>query len=168
MSETPATPLSDQARAVLQALQRMLTEMNFPASVDVSETDDQIALTITSDQPLGLLIGKGGQTLNAIELLVTLIARHQLQTYGKRVVVDAEGYRQRQVGRLEEMAREAAHRALDTGECVPLEPMNARDRRTVHMVTTEIEGIESTSLGEEPYRYIVLCPSGKKPPELEA
>ncbi len=65
--------------------------------------------------------------------------------------MDAEGYRQRQTARLEEIARDAAARVIESGEAVALEPMNARDRRTVHMVIAEIEGAASYSVGEEPY-----------------
>lgn len=163
MSES--TPLSQQATLAQQTLQEMLRQMQFPApvTVDVEETPEQVTLTMRSEDALGILIGKGGQTLNAIELLVTLITRNTTQSHGKRLVVDAEGYRQQQTGRIEEVARAAAQRVLDSGENVELEPMNARDRRTAHMAIAEMEGVATVSIGEEPYRRLVICLPGQEP-----
>jgi len=155
------TPISDEATTARQVLNDILQQMGFAASVEVEETPEQILLTMTSDRPMGLLIGKGGQTLNAIELLVRTITQTKLHTLGKHVVVDAEGYRARQSERLQDIARQAAEQVLATGEPVPLEPMSPRDRRTVHMTLVEIEGVESTSVGEEPYRHIVVSLPGQ-------
>ena len=161
------SPLSEQAEVTTTALQEMLRQMDFPApvTIDVAETAEQVTLTLHSDYPLGVLIGKGGQTLNAIELLVSLIARHKTGVYGKRLVLDAEGYREKQSGRVEEIAREAAYRVLDTGENVVLDPMHARDRRIAHMAALEIDGVVTTSIGEEPYRRIVISLPGQEPSE---
>ena len=160
-----ATPIPSQAEIAENVLQEMLRQMDFPApiTIETTETDEQIALALSSDEPLSALIGKGGQTLNAIELLVTLITRAKTGQYGKRMVIDAEGYRQQQSARIEEMAREAAQRVLDTGECVELDPMNARDRRVAHMAIAEIDGVASVSIGEEPHRCLVICLPGQEP-----
>lgn len=167
MSES--TPLSMQAEIARTALQDMLAQMEFPVpvTIELREEPEQIVLSLHSEQPLGLLIGKGGQTLNAIELLITLIARHKTGEYGKRVVIDAEGYRQQQARRIEDVAREAAHQVLETGESVVLEPMNARDRRTAHMAIAEVEGVSTVSVGEEPYRHLVVCLPGQEPVDEE-
>jgi spoIIIJ-associated protein len=158
-------PLSKQAEIAQGVLERMLQEMAFPATVEVVETPDQITLTMVSAESLSLLVGKGGQTLNATELLLTMITRHQTQEYGKRLVLDAEGYRGRQTDALVEKAQEAARQARETGEPVPLEPMNARDRRTVHMAIQEMEGLATFSTGEDPYRHIVVCLPGQEEAE---
>jgi len=167
MTENTPASLSEEAQTALEVLEEILRQMSFPATVEVSETSDQVLLNMTSNEPLGLLIGKGGQTLNALELLIRTITQQKLHIHGKRVVVDAEGYRTRQTQRLVDMAHAAARQVLESGECVPLEPMTARDRRTVHMAALEIEGVESFSVGEEPYRHIVLCPPGEKPEGAE-
>ena len=161
------TPLTEQAQVATTALQEMLRQMEFPApvTIDVTETDEQILLTMQCEDDLSVLIGKGGQTLNAIELLVTLIARQKTGVYGKRLVLDAEGYRAKQSGRIEDIARTAAHCVLDTGENVALEPMIARDRRIAHMAALEIEGVVTTSVGEDPYRRIVISLPGQEPTE---
>jgi spoIIIJ-associated protein len=144
-----------------QVLQEILQHMNFAARVDVQENPEQVMLTMVSDQPMGLLIGKGGQTLNAIELLVRTIVQTKIHTLERHIVVDAEGYRARHSERLEELARQAAQKVQESGEPVPMEPMNPRDRRTVHMAIAEIEGVASVSAGEEPYRHVVICLPGQ-------
>jgi spoIIIJ-associated protein len=154
-------PLSEEATTARQVLQDILLHMTFEATIEAEESSEQIVLTMNSDRPMGLLIGKGGQTLNAIELLVRTITQTRLHALGKHIVVDAEGYRARQSERLQEMARQAASQVLATGEPVPMEPMSPRDRRTVHMTLVDIEGVESTSVGEEPYRHIVVSLPGQ-------
>ena len=161
MSDMTATPLSQEAQIARQVLQEILQHMDFAAEVEVQEQPEQIMLTMVSDRPMGLLIGKGGQTLNAIELLVRTITQTKLQALERHIVVDAEGYRARHAERLEEAARLAARQVLETGESIPMEPMNPRDRRTVHMAIAEIEGVASTSAGEEPYRHVVVCLPGQ-------
>ena len=159
MSET--TPVSNEGQVARQVLQEILQHMSFDATIDVEESPEQIMLTMVSEHPMGLLIGKGGQTLNAIELLVRTITQTKIHSLEKHIVIDAEGYRARHTDRMQELARQAAQQVLETGESVPLEPMSPRDRRTVHMTLAEIDGVESTSVGEEPYRHIVVCLPGQ-------
>lgn len=160
MSEA-TTP--SQAEVAREALAHILDAMGFPVPIEiaVTETDEQIELALCSGESLGQLIGKGGQTLNALELLVTSITRHKTGEYGKRLVLDAEGYRKRQVERLEEIAHQAAERALENGETIHMDPMNSRDRRIVHMALLECAGISSGSVEEDPYRHIVITPLPK-------
>ncbi len=162
MSEITPNPLSEDAQIARHVLLEILEKMPFPATVEVEETDEQVLLTMVSDQPMALLIGKGGQTLNALELIVRTIMQNKIHSFGKHVVIDAEGYRARHNARLEEIARNAAKQVLESGESLPLEPMNARDRRTVHMALAQIEGVANVSVGEEPYRHIVVCLPGQE------
>ena len=156
---TPA-PLSEQATLAHSILCDMLREMDFPAEVAVSETDEEILLTVTSQQSLGLLIGKGGQTLDAIEMLVKQILLHKTRSYGKHIQVDAESYRALHAEHLHEVAADVVREALEAHDCIHLEPMSPRDRRIIHMAVLEIGGAETYSEGEEPHRYIVICPPG--------
>lgn len=164
MSDLTPQPVSEEAQVAKEVLEEILRQMEFPGTTEVTtdESRDQVTLSISSDQPLGLLIGKGGQTLNALEFTVSLIAQRRLHERIKRIVVDAEGYRQRQTDRLGDMGREAARKVLETGEPVALEPMNSRDRRTVHMAVMEVEGVATFSVGEDPYRHIVVCLPGQE------
>lgn len=153
--------MSPHAQIACEVLTEILKRMEFPGTIEVAETPEQITLTMVSDQPMGLLIGKGGQTLNAIELVVKTIVQTKAHSVQQHIVVDAEGYRDRHADRLGEIARAAVARVKETGEAVPLEPMNPRDRRTIHMVLAEIDGVESVSAGEEPFRHIVVCLPGQ-------
>lgn len=126
--------------------------------VHVAEDEDQVSLTMTSEGPLDALIGKSAQVLNALEMITALIVRQKIHAYGKRMVVDADGYRAQQEERLAELARATVEKVLASGEPVALDPMNARDRRIVHTAVTEMEGISTTSEGEDPYRHVVVYP----------
>lgn len=160
-------PLSEQSAIAKEVVETVIEYMEFPApvTVEVSEAEDQVTVSVTSEESLGALIGKGGQTLNALEMLVKEIVFHKTHLRGKHIMLDAEGYRARQTQRLEEMAREFTERVLESGEAVALEPMSARDRRTVHMVLAEIDGVASYSVGEEPYRHLVICLPGQEKEE---
>jgi spoIIIJ-associated protein len=160
---TEPTPLTQEAEIAKDALTRILAEMEFPATVEATETADQVSLAIASEQPLGVLIGKNGQTLNAIELVLKQIVQHKTKSYGKHLQVDAEGYRERHAEHLREVARDVADRVREHNEAIELEPMNARDRRTIHMVIQEMGDLATYSAGEDPYRHIVICPPGMEP-----
>jgi spoIIIJ-associated protein len=160
MSEdTQFTPIEEgeMARGILVDI---LGKMGFPGTVEMTETPEQVVLTVSSEEPLALLIGKGGQTLNALELLVRTITQNKRHAYGKHITVDAEGYRAQHTGRLEELAREAAQRVKESATPITMDPMPARDRRTVHMTAVETPGITTYSTGEEPYRRVVIIPEG--------
>ena len=168
MSETPdmaQSPLSEQAQVAYDVLCEIVQGMGFPApvTITVQETSEQIVLDLRSDEPMGQLIGKGGQTLNALELLVKQIIQHKTREHGKFIMIDAEGYRERQQARLREMTHEAAREVLETGESVALEPMSPRDRRTIHTAAAEIDGVQTYSEDDEPYRHVVICLAGQKP-----
>ncbi|OPZ83557.1 MAG: R3H domain protein [bacterium ADurb.Bin429] len=162
-----AQPLSEQAAIAKEVVETVVDYLDFPVpvAVEVREDDEQVSVSITSEEPLGVLIGKGGQTLNALEMIVKEIVFHRTGARGKHIMLDAEGYRERQTESLRELARENAQRVLDTGESVALEPMTARDRRTVHMALADIEGVSSFSVGEEPHRHLVICLPGQEAEE---
>jgi spoIIIJ-associated protein len=104
---------------------------------------------------MALLIGKHGQTLDAIQELARQAVGHRLDER-IRVIVDVEDYRKRRESLLEERAREAADRVLRDGGEEELEPMNALERKIVHDAVAEVAGVETFSRGEEPSRYVVI------------
>jgi spoIIIJ-associated protein len=157
--------LSTQITNAKDVLEHILQEMGFAAAVSASETDEQILLTLTSEESLGLLIGKGGQTLDALELIVRQIVQHRTHVFGKHITLDAEGYRERHAGRLTQMAQEYATKVLESGEAIELEPMSPRDRRTIHMVLADIPEVSTYSRGEEPGRFLVICLPGQENPD---
>jgi spoIIIJ-associated protein len=110
------------------------------------------------DDDMGLLIGRHGQTLEALQE-ITRVVVGQRTGMRARVVVDVEEYRRRQRERLEARAREIAQRVSRSGREEELEPMNAYDRKVVHDAVSEISGVQSSSRGEDPERRVVIRPS---------
>jgi spoIIIJ-associated protein len=109
------------------------------------------------EDDMALLIGRHGQTLDAIQELTRMVVGRRLDER-IRVIVDVEDYRKRREIRLEEKAREVAVRVLRTGAEEALEPMNPFERKIVHDAVAAIEGVESSSRGEEPERSVVIRP----------
>ena len=108
---------------------------------------------------MALLIGRHGQTIDAIQYLLNAIAH---RTYGderKEVVIDAAGYRERRRATLEALAARTAERVLTTGAREELEPMTAVERKVVHLHLKDVEGVATTSEGTEPNRYVVVLPA---------
>jgi spoIIIJ-associated protein len=134
--------------------------MGIAATVDlVREDADEVALDIKGAD-LGLLIGKHGQTLGAVQLLVALMT-NKGQERPKRVIVDAEGYRARREQALQGMALNAAHKAQQTGRDVILEDLAPNERRIIHTTLAEQPGITTRSIGEDPFRKVIVSVAGR-------
>jgi spoIIIJ-associated protein len=146
--------LAADARALVT---RIVATLEVDARLDVREDDE--AVTVTCSGPdVALLIGRHGQTIDAIQYLLNAIA---YRTYGdgrKDVVVDAAGYRDRRRSVVESLAVRAAQRVLDTGEPEELEPMTAVERKIAHLRLKELAGVATSSEGTEPNRYVVVLP----------
>jgi spoIIIJ-associated protein len=125
------------------------------ASVAVDESDEELLVTCTGGD-LGLLIGKHGQTIDALQYVANA-ATHRLGV-GKSVTVDAAGYRERRRSALESIAVRAADRAA-RGERVALDPMTAVERKVVHERLKDVEGVQTASEGAEPNRHVVVLPA---------
>jgi spoIIIJ-associated protein len=149
------TPMAARAREVVG---RIVDAVGIRCRVDVIEGDDSI-LVSCSGSDLGVLIGRHGQTIDAIQYLANAIARRAHGDEAKDVVVDAEGYRERRRVSLEALAVRSAKRAVADGERVELEPMTAVERKVVHLRLKEFEGVETASEGTEPNRFVVVLPS---------
>ncbi|NLM55295.1 MAG: KH domain-containing protein, partial [Firmicutes bacterium] len=107
---------------------------------------------------LGVLIGRRGQTLEALQYLAGLTVNRQAGDTWHRVIVDVEGYRARRTETLQNLAQRLAAKAQATGRRVVLDPMNAAERRIVHQELSQVEGVETHSEGREPYRKVVIVP----------
>ena len=147
----------EPAERVRVMVDRVLDEIDLDADVQVTETDDEILATIDGPDELGILIGRRGQTLDALQLLCYRAASLGISDR-KRVTLDAAGYRERRRALLEEEAEIAAERANRNGEAVRLEPMSASERRMVHEVLKDRADVETYSEGDEPERRIVVAP----------
>jgi spoIIIJ-associated protein len=143
----------DRVRAVLE---RIVDELDVEASVEVSEEEDEIVGRVDGEE-LGLLIGRRGQTIDAVQLLCYRAA-FRGRPDRKRVTVDAAGYRERRRDAVERQADRAADRAQKSGNEIELEPMTPTERRVVHQHLKDRAGIETFSEGDEPERCVVVAP----------
>jgi spoIIIJ-associated protein len=158
IAEAPSTARDDES--VLETRMRELVEtvvaaMGIVARVDVHETVDGVLVTCSGGD-LGLLIGKHGQTIDALQYVAN--AASFRSGAGKPVTIDAAGYRDRRRATLEGIALRAAEQAAN-GERVLLEPMTAVERKVVHERLKEVAGVETSSEGTEPNRYVVVSPA---------
>ena len=135
---------------------RIADEIGVSCSVEVAESDEELRATCTGHE-LGMLIGRHGQTIDAIQYLANAIL-HRGRDDRKRVVVDAAGYRARRQAALDAIASRAAERATTTGQRVELEAMTAVERRLVHERLKDDPEVETTSEGTEPNRHVVVIP----------
>lgn len=148
--------MSDAADRVRELLEHILGAVGVEAEIEVAETGEGIAANLAGED-LGLLIGRHGQTIDAIQHLAYRIA-FRGDEERKRVSVDAAGYRERRAAVLQEDADAAVEEALDSGRPVALDAMNAVERRVVHQYLRDRDGIETYSEGEEPDRHLVVAP----------
>ena len=148
----PAEP-AERVRAILE---RIVDALDVEADVEVDEDPDQIVGRVDGED-VGLLIGRRGQTIDAVQLLCYRAAFRGLQER-KRVVVDAAGYRERRQEAVERQADRAADRALKSGKEIELEPMSPTERRIAHQHLKDRPGVETFSEGSEPDRFVVVAP----------
>ena len=123
----------------------------------VTEDDESVLVTYEGGD-LGLLIGRHGQTIDAIQHLVNAIVLQRPEAKQKLVTVDAAGYRERRQALLESLAARSAERVRSLGQPVELAPMSALERRIVHLRLKEEPGVSTRSEGDEPHRYVVVEP----------
>jgi spoIIIJ-associated protein len=148
----PAEP-ADRVRAILD---RVVEALDLDAGVEVTEDDDEITGTIEGED-LGVVIGRRGHTIDAIQL-VCYRAAFAGSGDRKRVTVDAAGYRQERQEAVERQAERAAERALESGKEIELEAMSPTERRIVHQHLKDRSGVETFSEGTEPERCVVVAP----------
>ncbi|MEX2533576.1 MAG: R3H domain-containing nucleic acid-binding protein [Nitriliruptoraceae bacterium] len=157
--DEPVDPaeLDAEADAAADFLEGLLDALELPGDLKIKIHEDfaEIEIVELGD---GVLIGRRGQTLEAVQELLRSAMQREFQRRS-RVVVDVEGYRARRLEKLEEKAKEAVDETLRTGESVRLEPMDAFERKAIHRLVADIEGVESRSQGRDPARRIVIEPA---------
>jgi spoIIIJ-associated protein len=144
---------SERVRGIVA---RVVHALGLHATVDIDESAEEIRATVNGDD-LGLLIGKHGSTIDALQH-IAFRAAFRGEEVRKQVVVDAAGYRERREGALHRMADRAAAEALQYGRPVELEPMRATERKVVHTYLSERSDVETHSEGDEPDRRLVVSP----------
>lgn len=178
MSETASAEREDLAEKASDFLLGLLERMGVSADIDINENADRTVLEIQT-KDTELVIGRRGVVLDALQHLVNKAVFHERGERGDRdrerprdgektergdrgkpLIVDAGGFRDKQVERLTSLAQRMSEKALQTKQIVPLQPMTPHDRRIVHMALAEIAGVTSRSEGEGEDRHILVVPDG--------
>jgi spoIIIJ-associated protein len=151
--------VSDVAEKAREILEGILLRMSLPSPVTVEEMEDRIILNIHSDGG-GLLIGKRGKNLDALQYIVSKAANRQGESR-KMIIIDTETYRKRREDSLVSLAKELGEKARRTQKPITVSHMNAHNRRIIHMALQDEEGITTKSRGEGEFRKIVILPTRK-------
>jgi spoIIIJ-associated protein len=138
-------------------IERVVETMGLDAKVNVDENDEEIRVFVDGED-VGLLIGKHGTTIDALQHLAIRTAYLNQSGDRKAVVVDAAGYRERREAALKRAADQAVSDAIKFGRAVELEPMGAYERRTVHTYLRDRTEVQTHSEGDEPDRRLVVTP----------
>lgn len=153
---TTEVSLEEQAEMAETFTQGLLERFGLTATVTAgTDGDDDVTVEINGDD-LGLLIGPRAATVDAVQELVRTAVQRRIGGHGARIHVDVAGYRARRQEALAEFARQAAQRAIESGRDQVFEPMSPLDRKIVHDIVNEIEGVATVSEGEEPRRRVVI------------
>jgi spoIIIJ-associated protein len=150
--------LAEQADVAREFLDGLLRELGATGTVQVNEVDEETVEVAVQGADLGLLIGQKGNTLSALQEVTRTVVQRQTGGRNGRLLVDVSGYRQKRREALERFTRQVAEDVLSSGERRALEPMHPADRKVVHDTANTIEGVSTTSEGEEPRRRVVIMP----------
>jgi spoIIIJ-associated protein len=159
VAAAPAEPHDESPLAgeVRELVERIVYAIGVSGRVEIAEDEDTITASVTGAD-LGMLIGRHGQTIDSIQYLLNAILYRRGDDERKEVVIDAAGYRARRRATLESLAVRSAERALRSGDAIELDPMTAVERKVVHLKLKEFDGVETSSEGTEPNRYVVVHP----------
>jgi len=167
-AQTPAEPptAENTAKGEIAAayLRTVLSAANLNEEIIIDTTWEQESVCLKiQGEGVGQIIGRRGDTLDALQYLCSLVANRQGGDY-LRITVDCGDYRLRRRATLEALAKKLSAQVLKTGHNKSLEPMNPFERRIIHSTVSEIEGVSSTSIGDEPNRRVLITmPGGSKP-----
>ncbi|MBR1397733.1 MAG: protein jag [Selenomonadaceae bacterium] len=142
---------------VKQFLQDIFNSMHLNVIIEEKSLDDCYVLNLQGEN-LGILIGKHGQTLDALQYLVNLVANRNRENKRTRFIIDVENYRNRRAETLQNLAKNLAERAVRMNQDVRLEPMSRHERKVIHSSLQNNSKVFTHSAGEEPYRYIIISP----------
>lgn len=139
----------------------ILTAMGLDVTVTAEHNGDAVNVKLEGDN-MGVVIGKRGDTLDSIQYLTSLVVNQKSEEYIK-VSIDTENYRQKREEALVALAERLAAKVTRTGKKFALEPMNPYERRIIHSSLQDSESVTTFSVGQEPYRKVVIAPKNAKP-----
>lgn len=152
-----AVSLLEQEKRARKFLEDVFAAMKIEVELQRSETEEGILFQIEGES-LGILIGKHGQTLDALQYLTNLAANRGVASERLHVQLDIEGYRARREETLTRLAGHLAEKACRIGQEIHLEPMNRHERKIIHMALQDSRKVSTYSAGDEPRRYVVIVP----------
>lgn len=151
---------NEKLAAATAYLKEVLAAMGIEnVTIKTEEKEDAAILTLEGEN-LGILIGRHGETLDSLQYLTSLVCNRVEGSY-YRISLDCGNYREKREETLKELAKKISVKVKRTGRSQTLEPMNPYERRIIHAVLSEIDGVTSKSKGDEPNRRIVVIPTGK-------
>jgi spoIIIJ-associated protein len=152
--------LEEQADAAADFLEELLSRMDIDAIAEPNAHEGHMYVDIVDgpEEDMSLLIGRDGQTLDAIQELTRMAVGRRLDQR-IRVIVDVDDHRKRREARLEEHARELAEQVRRSGQPEEMEPMNSYERKLVHDAVADVDDVETESRGVDPERYVVIRPA---------
>jgi spoIIIJ-associated protein len=156
-SDGPPADEGEVAGEVRDVVDHILEAIGVRARIEIAEDDERVTATVVGRE-LGLVIGKHGQTIDAIQYLANAVVWRSRGDERKPVIVDAAGYRARREEALATIANRSAERAVTSGRSVELEPMTAVERKVVHVCLKDYAGVVTRSEGTEPNRFVVIDP----------
>lgn len=151
--------LAEQGEVAREFLDGLLAEFGASGTVSVTELDEETVEVAVEGDDLGLLIGPKGSTLSALQEVTRTVVQRQTGGRNGRLLVDVAAYRQKRKAALERFTKQVAEEVKASGVRRVLEPMSAADRKVVHDTVNDIEGVATTSEGEEPRRRVVIQPT---------
>jgi spoIIIJ-associated protein len=159
-TDSPEVPLGEQGELAAGFVRGVVERFGAPsASVTVHEVDDETVEVRVEGEDLGLLIGPKGAALQSLQELTRTVVQRQTGARSGRILVDVSGYRAKRKEALERFARKIADDVLASATRVVLEPMNPSDRKVIHDTINGIDGVSTSSEGEEPRRRVVVSPA---------
>jgi spoIIIJ-associated protein len=151
--------VEEQAAAAGAFVRGVLERFAVEGETEVVIEPDQVLVSVTGGD-LGLLLGPRGVTLDALQELTRTVVQRRGEEHSTRVNVDVAGYRAKRAAALRDFVERVAAEVVETGEARALEPMSSPDRKIVHDAANLVDGVETTSEGTDPHRYVVIRPAG--------
>jgi len=151
--------IGDKTREVIE---NILMRMDVQGKVmDIKEGESKVYIELGSERNSGIIIGKKGRTLEALQFMVNLIVNHDTGT-DKKIILDIESYRSKREQALKKMSRDVAHKVIKTGRPWTLEPMNPFERRLIHLTLQNDNRVTTKSEGQGIYRKVTIIPNAKR------
>jgi len=161
LSEKKPKFTGKKSEEAVKYIMNIFDKMNVTAEYTVEENEEGASINLQSSDT-SFIIGRRGENLDALQYLTSMVCNRIDDEY-YRVILDSNDYREKRKKTLEDLAKKIARNVLKSGRSTALEPMNPYERRIIHSMISEIEGVSSRSVGEEPYRKIIISSLNKKP-----